>query len=75
MGNPRITEELEATSQAVLSADHAQVQESIGRVRWVRSGLLRRLIREERSPARPAPATEPHGGRYEWAPANVDAPR
>ncbi len=45
LGNPGIVEELDATSRAVLAADHAHVQDAITSVHWRRRGILQRLTR------------------------------
>ncbi len=48
LGNQRIREELDATSEAVLVADQARVQEAMRTVHWERRGPLQRLTRAGR---------------------------
>jgi hypothetical protein len=51
--NRRIREELDATSEAVLVADEARVQEAMRSVHWERRGPLQRLTRASRRGGRP----------------------
>jgi hypothetical protein len=56
----RILDELEATTQAVLAADEADVRGAIESVHWERRGLLQSLTRVDRaSRARRALETAP----------------
>ena len=44
----RLRVDMEASAQALMSADSAHVQEAMNSVRWERRGLLQRLSRRAR---------------------------
>jgi hypothetical protein len=50
--NAQVTQQLEATSRALLAADSAYLREATDSVHWERRGWLGRLVRVERTPER-----------------------
>jgi hypothetical protein len=71
--NHGIQKQLEVTTEALIAADSAFVQEAIASAQWERRGVLQRLTRTDQPVARPTTSSDAARNRRAWLPARAAA--